>query len=145
MGTDKKNHGQNLDDKFKGLDSFSPGFNFKMPGGKDTQETHFGAILSIVLWITLIAYGYLQMARLLRYGETVVTMSVRESYFDTNYTFGSEDGLSFAFAITAYDGNRSVTEDPDYGVVKVKIVSWGIEEDAQSMAGGELETHPCSR
>ena len=85
------------------------------------------------------------MVRLLRYGETVVTMSVRESYFDTNHTFGSEDGIAFAFAITAYDGDRSVTEDPDYGTVKAKIVSWGIEKDEQGLAGGELETHLCTR
>ena len=36
MTTSKKNHGHKLNDKFKGLDTFSPGFSFKMPGGKDT-------------------------------------------------------------------------------------------------------------
>ena len=84
----------------------------------------------MLLWITLIAYGIMQMQRLLLYGETVVTMSVRSSHFNTSYQFGSEDGLQFAFAITAYDGNRSITEDPDIGLVKAKIVSWGIDKDA---------------
>ena len=82
------------------------------------------------------------------YGETVVTMSVRNSYFNTSYEYGTEDGLQFAFAITAYDGNRSITEDPDIGLVKAKIVSWGIAEDAQGVVNdldGGMPLYTCSR
>ena len=55
------------------------------------------------------------MQRLIIYGETLVTMSVRDAYFDADHVLASEDGLNFAFGITHYDSNQEAVDDPRYG------------------------------
>ena len=46
--------------------------------------------------------------------------------------FGLSAGLSLfwlvAYGVTTYDDDREVTEDPDYGVVKAKKVTWGLDD-----------------
>ena len=86
------------------------------------MTTKIGAIFTFMLAILLLIYAGMQLKRLLIYGETVVTMSVRDSFFTPDKTFSTEHGLDFAFALTAYDSNREPIEDPDYGIVRAKIV-----------------------
>ena len=74
-----------------------------------------GAFLSILMLIILILYGTIQMQLLTVYGETVVTMSVRDSHYDSNFNISSENGLKFAVAIIEYDGNPEPIDDPRYG------------------------------
>ena len=74
-----------------------------------------GAFLSILMLIILILYGTIQMQLLTVYGETVVTMSVRDSHYDSNFNISSESGLKFAVAIIEYDGNPEPIDDPRYG------------------------------
>ena len=86
------------------------------------------------------------MHRLIVYGETIVTMSVRDSYYDPDHIFSSDDGLEFAFAITEYDNNAEPIEDPRYGIVHAKIVSWGFgDTQAVDNDGGYLDLHTCSQ
>lgn len=47
-------------------------------------------------------------------------MNIEEEYFNSSYVFSSDDGLRFAFGITAYDNNRDPIVDLDYGEVKAK-------------------------
>ena len=68
------------------------------------------------------------MQRLIVFGESIVTMSVRDAHYTTNDTISSDNGLQFAFGLTAYDGNREIIEDPRYGTVNAKYVEWGLEE-----------------
>ena len=55
-------------------------------------------------------------------------MSVEDSYFNSSYVFSTDDGLKFAFGITAYDSNQEVIEDPDYGEIKAKFYGWGLDD-----------------
>ena len=133
MPAEGKEKSNNVKNWFLGLDSFGEGFNFKLPDGKDNHQSMLGSVFSIILALIMILYGTLLMQRLVVFGETVVTMSIRTDFYTPDYVItptpdDPEDEafhLKFAFAITAYDGNRSVTEDPDYGLVKAKYVSWG--------------------
>ena len=85
------------------------------------------------------------MQRLVLFEETVVTMSVRDSHYTPDFNITSEDGLKFAFAITAYDSNREPIDDPRYGRVVAKIVSWGQDTaQAVDVNGGILSLHTCT-
>ena len=60
------------------------------------------------------------MQRLAIYGETVVTMSVRDSYFTPEEIFPDEIELIYtdfniAVALTAYDSVTEKLDDPTYG------------------------------
>ena len=109
--------------------------------------------MSLLLFTILIGYGTLQMERLIAFGDTVVTMSERNAHFKTRadaspdppdgFTSNKEDGMQFAFAITAYDSETESIEDPQYGNLKAKLHTWGFGSQGEG-GGGELETHPCT-
>ena len=83
----KKNLKILLQDKYEGLDEFGITFRFNMPGGKRTFQTSFGATISILMWIMLISYALLQFHRLHSFGETVITSSEKDSFYDFNTAF----------------------------------------------------------
>ena len=63
-----------------------------------------GFVTTIVLLCVLIFYSAMQLYRLNYFGETLVTTSMSDSHFDTDFQVTSEQhGLKFAFALTAYD------------------------------------------
>ena len=54
--------------------------------------------------------------------------AVHDSYFNSTFIFSTDDGLNFAYGVTTYDDDQEVTEDPDYGVVRAKKVTWGLDD-----------------
>ncbi len=75
------------------------------------------------------------MERLLVFGETVVTMSVRDSHFTPENVFPldiealEDDNFNIAFALTAYDAETEPYEDPTYGQMKAFYTTWGIHPE----------------
>ena len=50
-----------------------------------------GTFFTVIVTLTLLCYGALQLQRLIVFGETVVTMSVRDSHFSTDEVFPFPD------------------------------------------------------
>ena len=73
----------------------------------------------------------------------MIITSVQESYYGVNDIFTSDEGLQFGFAITSYNGSEDVIEDPLYGLMVAKKVTWGIEEDIDDVAQEDLPLTSC--
>ena len=84
------------------------------------------------------------MQRLSVYGETTVMMSVRDTHYNSSFTITSNDGLKFAVGIIAYDGDPEPIDDPRYGQIIAKTVSWGFN-DTQGIARDKIGLHRCSQ
>ena len=82
------------------------------------------------------------MARLVKYNETAVMTSVRDSYYSADHTFTSEDGFELAFGITAFDSNQEPIDDPRYGRLNAMYVSWGT---SAGTIYESLDMHNCTR
>ena len=86
------------------------------------------------------------MHRLMQFGETVVTSSVRDSYYQMEQNFPDDikdlyfDQFEIAFAITAYDGNPEPIDDEKYGKIYSRYDQWGYEGERNTY----LETHQCT-
>ena len=111
------------------------------------MSTYLGSSLSVVMLLILCFYGALQMSRLVMFGETVVTMSVRDSYYTPEEVFPydvelSYDGFDLAFGLTAYDLNRERVDDPRFGQLRARYVRWGFEEESNRYK--YLTSHPCT-
>ena len=66
-------------------------------------------------------------------------VSVRDSFYDTDFEFSSDEGLMIAAGLTAYDDNQEPIEDPSYGLLKAYYKIWGLPEAGeQSIAYNEL-------
>ena len=81
----------------------------------------------------------MQSIKLFTFDETSIMVSKREAYFDSDYVYS--DGLAFAFAITAYDGNPEPIEDPTIGVLRPYYRSWGIKEEIQTVDFEQIPDH----
>lgn len=83
------------------------------------------------------------------YGETNVTMSVRDTHYEaTEELNGSKIGLNFAFAVTDYDDVRTPIEEDRFGRVEAKHVTWGDVKESSTTTGvadSGLTTHLCSQ
>ena len=137
-----------LERKLLDQDGFASGFGFKLPGGNDRLPTYLGSFSSIAVLLILIFYGALQMSRLVSFCETVVTMSVRDSFFSPEevYPYDVEDltydGFDLAFGLTAYDDNPDRIDDPRYGQLRARYVRWGFP--GQTERYKDLTSHPCT-
>ena len=137
---------KDTNNSFSKCDSFGRGFHFNLPDGKDTLGTPLGAAISMLMYCILIFYGIMQMHRLMQFGETVVTSSVRDSYYQMEQNFPDDikdlyfDQFEIAFAITAYDGNPEPIDDEKFGKIYARIDQWGYEGERQT----QLQTHQCS-
>ena len=85
-------------------------------------------MVTLIAILILIFYAGLQLMRLTGFGEPQIMLSVRDSYYDTDFEFSSDDGLMIAFGLTHYDGNQEPVEDPTYGILNGYYKSWGILE-----------------
>ena len=84
--------------------------------------------------------------RLWKFGETVVTFSIKDSYYSMEDVFPDDiddleyDNFKIAFGITAYDGNEESIEDERYGRIYARFETWGLGGEQFQ----EINTHPCT-
>ena len=57
-------------------------------------------------------------------------VSVRDSYYDTDFEFTTDDGLMIAAGMTDLSYGSEPIEDPKYGLLKAYYRSWGLGSDA---------------
>ena len=112
-------------DKMLEFDAFQENYRFRLPQGKVAFQTCKGCFCTVFLAIALGLYGLLQAFKLITFDETDVMVSSRDKYFDDEFIF--KKNLWFAFGITAYDSNQTITEDPTYGRLVARHRSWDGE------------------
>ena len=126
------------------LDRFGDSFRFRLPGNKYRHGSVLGCVFTTVVVCTLLLQTLLKGTSLFGLGETKTIRSLDEGYFDTSHVFSSDDGLRFAYGITAYDSDPEIVEDLDYGEVKATFRSWGADIDGAQADDNALKTHPCT-
>ena len=87
----------------------------------------------------------IQFLRLINFHEPTIMVSQRDSFYSTDKEFTSDEGLSLAFGITAYDDNQEPIEEAQYGHLKAYYKSWGVHEHISGIHFEELPTRQCTR
>ena len=105
-----------------------------LPNGNDSLTSWTGLIMTIVLWVILLAYASLEFLNLQNNDGTHLAEYTRLNQFDHTYEFKMDKnnrGLEIAFGFTPYDDNEEPIYEPDYGELKAFTKSWnktyGIE------------------
>ena len=92
-------------------------------------------------------YGSLQLQRLHEYEETVVTSSVKDSYYTEDNIFPDDvenmqyNNFQLAFGITAYDGDSESVEDPRFGRLLARYDTWGLGHENRYQ---NIPIHSCT-
>ena len=109
------------------LDMFGERFSFKLPGNKTHHGTPLGCCFTALLVMTFVLQTVLKSGSLVNLDDTTIHWQVEEGFFNSSHVFSSSDGFKIAFAITAYDSNHTITEDPTYGRLVARYRSWDGE------------------
>ena len=99
----------------------------------------------MVMVFIIIWYFLMQMIRLYEYGEPSIMVTVRDSYFDSDFELNTEEqGFMVAFGLSAFDDETEDIEDYSYGRLKGVYKSWG-HEDSQGIETKEIPFLQCTR
>ena len=86
-------------------DRFGEHFEFKLPGNHKKYGSTLGFCFTVALVILILTQFYLKAILVVGLGDTVTYRSVEDGYFNSSHVVTSDQGLKFAFGITAYDSN----------------------------------------
>ena len=87
------------------MDFFGQPFFFRLPDGRRDRRTWQGLFFTVIISLAIIFYASIQFINLIKYGDNTIMVSQKDSYFDSNFEFTTDNGLMVAFGLTAYDNN----------------------------------------
>lgn len=87
-----------------------------------------GALLSTLISLVTAIFLYSKIMVLYKASDITIMMSTLESAFTFDDRFTSEQGFFFAAALTEYDSNTEIIEDPKYGELILEHYGWGYGE-----------------
>ena len=114
----------------------------KIDGDSDSIPSLFGSFVSILSLVLLLTYAYLRYNIMQGYGDTNVSINIKDYYFDDNKVLTDTMGFNVAFGLSDFDGKSDFIEDPDYGTMTAVYRAWGFE-DASGTGVEELSTRRC--
>ena len=102
-----------------------------------------GSILTIFFSLIVVSFFYTRFIAWQNQADLDILTTIKESYFDFNTKFNSTQGLFLAAAITQYDSNTTLTEDPAYGELVIEHYGWGYSDNISS-SERLVDNHFCS-
>ena len=99
-----------------------------------------GSFLTILTSLIVLCFFYTKFVAWQNQGDIDIITTLKESYFDYNEKFSSEDGFFIAAALTEYNTNRTITEDKRYGELVIEHYTWGDNVYKES----KIDNHYCS-
>ena len=140
----KKKTSSYLCGKFKSLDEFGEQPAWKLDErGKKAYLSYMGACLSAIIFIITAIFFYTKAMVLYKGSDVTILMTTQEGAFTHNDEFTAREGFFVSDALTEYNSNREVVEDPKYGELIFEHYGWGNEKDIESNSK-ELDSHFCS-
>lgn len=125
------------------LDIYKEPIRLVLPDGKGLYRTSCGAILTLFTITVLVAYAVFKIEDLIDIKDYAVQETSRFEFFKNSAQFGYDDGFAFAAGLSKWDDGQGLTEDPQYGQMKIYIKSWGINAPFDELFY-ELETRACT-
>ena len=123
------------------IDIYKTSFNFLLPNKKQDYKSFLGVCLSIMTFIILLSYGSYKMGDLIGFENYKLQIQIQENYFPANETFGEDQGLIYAAAMTDYGGE--IAEDPTIATLKFYYKTFGRETDNGSVNFRPVRTKAC--
>ena len=96
-------------------DAFGEGFNFSLPNGKEKYTSWKGVIVTFIMWCVILLYAAMKGDKVWGYGDSSIGYTTVDSYFNSSHVESSDAGITFAFGITHYDGDKEPVDDESYG------------------------------
>ena len=126
------------------MEQFGQNFKMKIKEDRNEQNSWMGVCFTILLNLIMGIFWFQKLTVLIEKKDVDVTSVLVESYLDQTYKFDTEQGFFLAAAITEYDSNTEIIEEPEvYGELIFEHYGWGYEDGFYGSK--PLVNHQCSR
>ena len=126
----------------KRADLFPQEMEMLFQDGRPYLQTHFGALLAVILVTILMAYGSFKAEIMIDYEDIKITEPIMNGYFEPDFSHGSKNGFQVAFGAVSYTDPTAAPIDESYGRVVAYEISWGFE--GTDIVRQELKTRKCT-
>ena len=110
--------------RIKQSDQFDETFFMKIKDDQESLQSWMGSFLTIFSSLIVIGFIYTKFVAWENQADIDIITLIKDSHFDYNEKFSSEQGLFVAAALTEYNTNRTITEDKRYGELNIELYSW---------------------
>ena len=100
----------------------------KLDNGIMAQKSFMGSCLTILCFLATLMFTYTKIITLNEKHDVDIMSALVEGAYDYSEKFGAEDGFFVAAALTVYDSNTTVVEEPRYGELIIEHYGWGYED-----------------
>ena len=97
-----------------------------------------GSLLTVIGTLAILMYLCTKVVTLANKQEVDIMSALIEGALDYSEKFTAEDGFFVAVALTEYDSNTEVIEDPRYGELVIEHYGWGYE--GEELIGSQSRT-----
>ena len=125
------------------MDLFGENFTMKLDEGRDKYYSFMGALLSFIFLVILTVFIFSKFQAWKEKQDVDVMGATIEDAFHFTDKFSAEDGLFVAAALTGFNSDTEILEDPKYGKLKVIHFGWG-NTDGLLSTPEPIENHFCS-
>ena len=112
----------------------------KLDNAQGLLQSNMGSILSIIIALTTFLFFYAKVLTIIQKHDVDIISALIDNAIDIEDKFTADDGFFIAAALTNYNSNRTLTEDPRYGKLIFENRGWG----AQSLYSIDLNSHFCT-
>ena len=99
-----------------------------------------GSFLTIFSSLIVLGFIYTKLVAWKNQADIDIITLIKDSHFDYNEKFSSEEGFFVAAALTEYNTNRTITEDKRYGELNIEWYGWGDNISGEV----HIDNHFCS-
>jgi len=113
---------------FKSFDQFTEPIQLTHEGGKPAFQTRVGAFFSLVMIVSVLAFGVKRMIEMFQYVNADIKVTTLEDFHSADYIYTGSDQLWFAVAMA--DESSKVFDAKLYGTFKFWVLEWNAEDFA---------------
>ena len=99
----------------------------KLDNANMAKQSFMGSFLTIVIALTTFMFFYTKTLTIVEKHDVDIMSALIDNAIDFNYKFTASDGFFISAALTRYNSNRTLTEDPRYGELVFERFGWGNE------------------
>ena len=100
----------------------------KLDAGVEALPSKAGFIFSLILLIVVTGYAVQKTDILINRKDIDIMSVIKKDYYSEDEQFQHSQGLEFAVALTAYDGERESILDPSIGELIFETYEFGVDK-----------------
>ena len=89
------------------------------------KRSYMGACLTLIIALTTLLFFYTKTITIIEKHDVDIMSALVDNAIDFNYKFSANDGFFISAALTRYNSNMTLTEDPKYGEIIFEHFGWG--------------------